>query len=368
MIELRWENGLVKDPVRLTDQIEMFVAFHQGAYPGGWGQPEFSAALKSETKVLAPPVVTIADQELLQLQDELGIDGLLPVGEEPSEGDEQGGVYAPDDEDGEYLQGEEADDLNPEFDSAARLVSRRAHWLKSLYPFTVESNVIKLVDNITEAHLAYLWLLASARHSQIDSLSKDLEDGFEAISKEAMQQLFPDWAEVFLFSKNSADRKEMGSRARDAVPVLAEKLNAQTRNRDPGSSQKEFGIDIAAVCSSSDYCGHPFFAFAQCTVTPEWWNKKHEAKARHALSAYISVDTDHSNLVFTPTFPLSADDSFSYSIEHLSDCTLYERYRICNLLQKSGLFEQVQLPSEIQNPMERIGFNALVNGKIDAKE
>lgn len=361
MIELSWDNGSVRDPVKLTDQIEMFVAFHHGAYPGGWGQAEFSTALKSETKVLEPAAVTQADQELLQIQDELGIGGLLPDGREPSDGDELGDGFTPDNEGGDYLQGEEADELNPQFESAVRLVTRRAHWLKSLYPFTAEGNVIKLVDKITRAHLAYLWLLASAKHNQIDSLSKDLEDGFELISREAMQQLFPDWAEVFLFSKNSEDRKEMGSRARDAVPVLAEKLNAETRNRDPGSTQKEFGIDIAAVCSSKDYCGHPFFAFAQCTVTPEWWNKKHEAKARNALSAYVNVDTDHSNLVFTPTFPLSEDDSFCYSIEYLSDCTLYERYRICSLLQKSQLFEEGRLPSEIQNPMEQIGFNDLIN-------
>ena len=361
MIELSWDNGSVKDPVRLTDQIEMFVAFHQAAHLGGWGQAEFSAALKSETKESVPNVATRADQELLQLQDELGVDVLLTDEGEPSAGDEPPDGFDPDNEGGDYLQGEESDDLDPAFDSAVRLVGRRAHWLKSLYPFTVEGNVIKLVDNITKAHLAYLWLLACARHNQIDSLSRELEDGFEVISKEAMQQLFPDWAEVFLFSKNSADRKEMGSRAKDAVPVLAEKLNAETRDRDPGSSQKEFGIDIAAVCASKDYCGHPFFAFAQCTVTPEWWNKKHEAKARHALSAYVNIDTEHSNLVFTPTFPLSVDDSFSYSVEHLSDCTLYERYRICSLLQKSQLFENGQLPSEIQNPMEQIGFNALVN-------
>lgn len=354
MIELSWDNRLVNDPVKLTDQIEMFVAFHQGVYPGGWGQAEFSAALKSETKVLVPHVSTRSDQELLELQDELGVDGLLSDEEHPLEEDGFG-------QEEDYLQGDETDELDPDFDSAVRLVGRRAHWLESLYPFTVEGNVVKLVDNITKAHLAYLWLLACARHNQIDSLSRDLENGFEVISRAAMQQLFPDWAEVFLFSKNSADRKEMGSRAKDAVPVLAEKLNAETRDRDPGSSQKEFGIDIAAVCASKDYCGHPFFAFAQCTVTPEWWNKKHEAKARNALSAYVNIDTEHSNLVFTPTFPLGVDDSFSYSIEHLSDCTLYERYRICNLLEKSQLFEHDQLPNAILHPMEQIGFNALVN-------
>ena len=207
MIELIWENGLVNDPVKLTDQIEMFVAFHQRAYPGGWGEAEFVAALNSETKKLTPPVATIADQELLQLEDELGIDGLLTNGEESSDGDEPGDGYVLGDEDGDYLQGEESDELNPDFESATRLVSRRAHWLKSLYPFTVESNAIKLVDNITKAHLAYLWLLASARHSQIGSLSRDLENGFEVISKEAMQQLFPVWADVFLFSKKQCRQK-----------------------------------------------------------------------------------------------------------------------------------------------------------------
>ena len=354
MIELIWDNRLVNDPVKLTDQIEMFVAFHQGVYPGGWGQAEFSAALKSETKVLVPTVSTRADQELLQLQDELGVDGLLSDDEEPLEGDGFG-------EGEDYLQGEETDELNPDFDSAVRLVGRRAHWLESLYPFTVEDNVVKLVDNITRGHLAYLWLLACARHNQIDSMSDQLANGFEAVSKEAMQQLFPEWAEVFLFSKTSGDRREMGSRARDAVRLLADKLNAEMRGRDPGSSQKEFGIDIAAICTSKDYCGHPFFAFAQCTVTPEWWTKKHEAKARHALAAYVNVDSQHTNLVFTPTFPLSVDDLFSYSIEHLSDCTLYERFRICSLLQKSRLFEERELPSQIREPMEKIGFNSLID-------
>ena len=366
MIELNWENNLVRDPVKLADQIEMFVAFHNGAYPGGWGQDEFSAALKSETKTLVPPTGTQVDQELLQLQEEFGIEGLLTADVEPINEDGSGEEIGQEDDlsvgyEGEdYQQGEETDELAPEFDSAVRLVVRRAHWLKSLYPFTVEQNAIKLVADITKDHLAYLWLLACARHNQIDSMSGELADGFEIVSKEAMRQLFPDWAEVFLFSKSSADRREMGSRAKDAVPVLAEKLNAQTRGRDPGSSQKEFGIDIAAICTSKDYCGHPFFAFAQCTVTPEWWNKKHEAQARNALSAYVNVDSDHTNLVFTPTFPLSVDDAYSYSIEHLSDCTLYERYRICGLLKKSQLFEQAELPTEIRKSMEKIGFHALV--------
>ena len=159
-----WSEDIIKDAVDLTDCIELVVAFSDDDYYGRFTHADF---------------IDIVQSELLG------------------------------DDDSSFFQGEEVDDFNELFEDAMALIKRRASWLGEIYPFRQENGEVQFAPQTSKKHyLWYLFLLACSCHNRIPSLRNALRVQFENICKEAMRALFPDWAEVFLFSQNSNDRKK----------------------------------------------------------------------------------------------------------------------------------------------------------------
>ena len=311
MIDFDWNEDIIKDAVDLTDCIELVVAFSDDDYYGRFTYANFE---------------DIAQSALWG------------------------------DDDSSFLQGEQVDDFSASFEDAMALIERRALWLGETYPFRVENGEVQFAPQTSEKlYLWYLFLLACSCHNRIPSLRNALRVQFENICKEAMRALFPDWAEIFLFSQNSEDRRKLGWLAKEAIPALAKKLNAQVApDAQLPNTQEEYGIDLIAICSFGDELEYPFFAFAQCTVAKEWWTKKHEAQARHALSGIIRLDTDHTNFLLIPHFPRINATEWREPRQHTINCILCDRYRICRLLEKSDPFTRQNMPPGISEIVQEI--------------
>ena len=310
MIDFLWSQKIVEDVVDLADCIELVVALNKDDYDGRFTRAHFIQVVQSE---------------------------ILLEGED------------------DFLQGEKVDDFNRYFEGAMDLIKNRALWLRETYPFRQEQGEVKFAPQTSKKHyLSYLFLLACSCHNRIPSLRHALTVEFENLCKEAMRELFPACAEVFLFSQNSKDRKNLGWSATEAIPALAKKLNTQVlQNAKLPNTQREYGIDLIAIYPFGDKVEYPFFAFAQCTVAKEWWTKQREAKADQDLKGVMSL-TNHTNFLLTPHFPRINLTEWRADQLVSIDCILCDRYRICRLLEKSKPLTCQDLPRGMYNIFQEI--------------
>lgn len=314
MLEIEWSSAVTKDPLILADAIELAVAFGDESYGGQFTQADFQHLTATEN---------------------LGDD------ESP-------------------IPGDEADERVEQFEQALTLIGNRARWLGTTYPFNVVEQEVRLTPhrNLRRC-LCYLFLLVCSNGISVPSLKRALPVQFEDLCKEAFRALFPEWAEVLSFSQYSEDRKTVfGYSAKRAVPKLADKLNASLKNEEGiPDTQREFGIDIIAICPFGDQTPYPFFAFAQCTIQEEWWDKRQEAKASSALTGFIDLNACHSNFLMIPHFPRYNLDDWSEDPSRTGDCIICDRFRICRLLERSSFFEHDALPERIDEAFQTLEAN-----------
>ena len=307
MLDISWSSTITKDPLTLADAIELVVAFGEDNGKGRFNRADFQH---------------VVDTENLN------------------------------DDDDSYLAGDQADERNDQFEQALTLIKNRALWLGSVYPFTVITDEVTFAPQTsTYDYLPYLFLLVCSNGNCVPSLKSALPAQFENLCKEAFRALFPEWADVLLFSQNSQDRKDIfGWAASDAVPKLAEKLNAGlVSSGELSDTQREFGIDLIAICPFDDGVAHPFFAFAQCTIEQEWWDKRHEANAESSLTGFVTLNARHSNFLMIPHFPRYRLEQWSEDPGRTGGCILCDRFRLCVMLGRSNFLECGKPPESIAN-------------------
>ena len=314
MIDIPWDTSITRNPLILADAIELTVAFGDD-YVSPFTRANFQRLVSTEN--------------------------LSDDGED-------------------YLSGDEIDELIGKFEQAISLIRNRALWLGQMYPFSVDAGEVRFTPQAgLRRHLPYLFLLVCSNANYVPTLKREVPDRFEDLCKDALGSLFPDWAEVLSFSQKSEDRKTIfGWGADEAVPNLAAKLNTGlvNANRLP-NTQREFGIDIIAICGFGDESAYPFFAFAQCTVAKEWWSKRHEAIADAALTGFVNLSARHSNFMMIPHFPRYKLDEWSEDPGRTGNCILCDRFRICELLDKSNSFDYDSPPSSISEVFETLEQN-----------
>lgn len=305
MLDMAWSSAITKDPIVLADAIELTVAFSEEDCNGSFTLAHFQRFVASENLS---------------------------------------------DDDQSYLTGDEADERNEQFEQAVTLIRNRASWLGGAYPFSVESNEVRFSPQPSVSKfLPYLFLLVCSNGNFVPSLRSALPTEFEDLCKEAFRALFPNWAEVVSFSQKSQDRKAIfGLPANEAVPKLANKLNTAPINVESlPKTQREFGIDIIAICSLGDQAAYPLFAFAQCTIQQEWWSKRHEAIAQTELTGFITLNARHSNFLMIPYFPRYKLEEWSEDPARTGNCIICDRFRLCVLLEKSEFFEYDKPPATV---------------------
>lgn len=305
MLDMTWSPDTTKDPLILADAIELAVAFAKDDYDGRFTRADFQHLAASES---------LDDNEM------------------------------------SYLTGDQADERTEQFEQALSLIKSRASWLGVGYPFGVSANEVRFSPPTAIGKcLPYLFLLVCSNGNYVPSLKSALPTQFENLCKEAFRSLFPEWAEVLLFSQKSQDRMtHFGWAASDAVPKLAKKLNADLVNAAQlSNTQREFGIDLIAICPFDDQAPYPLFAFAQCTIEQEWWGKRHEAIAQTELAGFVHLNALHSNFLMIPHFPRYSLEEWSEDPGRTGNCILCDRFRLCRLLEKSKFFEHNNPPASI---------------------
>ena len=324
MLDISWSSDITENPLRLADAIELAVAFGGDNYNNRFTRADFQYCVDTEN---------LSDDDY------------------PS-----------------YLTGDQADERNIHFEEALKLIRDRAKWLGTAYPFSVETDEVQFKPQPTpRRHLPYLFLLVCSNGNSVPTLKSALPDQFELLCKEALRSLFPHWAIVLSFGQRSEDRKAIfGYSAKKAVPKLAAMLNAELLKADQiPDTQQEFGIDIIAICPFGDQSGHPFFAFAQCTLGQDWWKKRHEASADSELGAFVHLEANHSNFLMIPHFPRYNLDCWSEKPWRTGNCILCDRFRICNLLEKSHFSELNNFPSGIANIFSKLEENLVsIHGSL----
>lgn len=312
MLELSWSAEISRDPLYLADAIELLVAFDSEEFQGRFTRAHFIQWMTMEE----------IDQATQQ-----------------------------------YVHGDDLDDQHDCFDQALAVMRSRTEWLGSTYPYVIEGDEIRLTNDLSEeVTVAYLFLLVCANSRFTPSLSKHLPSQFERLCKEAYSVLFPDWANVLLFSKDSDDRKNMfGSQERVAVPKLATMLNTVEKEAEVlGHTQREYGIDLLAIWGFGDLAPYPVFAFAQCTIQESWWEKRHQARADSELTGVIDLNVGHTNFLMIPHFPRYSLGEWSVGAARSGNCILCDRLRICNLLKRSTVFNDGQIPDTLRNVFQKL--------------
>ena len=295
MLDLPWSSGISKDPLLLVDAIELLVAFDRDTFRGSFTRADFLHWVAMED---------IVDE------------------------DAQSG----------YVNGDMADERNESYEQAIAIAHLRAMWLGEKYPFVVEHGELRLADYATSSQgVSYLFLLICANREFVPSLRQRIPTEFEYLCREAFRSLFPGWADVKLFSKDSDDRRDFfGRSAKQAIPALATMLNASVKDADRiPDTPREFGIDLVAVCSFPDRVPYSAFAFAQCTVAKEWWEKRDEARASRELTGFVDLNAEHLNFLMIPHFPRYNGREWSVDPAHTGNCILCDRLRLCVLLDMS---------------------------------
>ena len=307
MLDIPWDSQITTDPLLLADAVELTLAFDAENFDHRFTRADFQHILATEN---------------------------LNENEES------------------YVAGDQADERNEYFDQALERIAQRSIWLGENYPFRVEHDAARLeMPDDFKCCLPYLLMLVCSNGKSVPSLKSNLPVQFEDLCKEAMRSLFPSWADVLSFSQKSEDRKNIfGYSARDAVRTLAAKLHARLIAPDLiPDTQREFGIDIVAICPVPDEAPYPFFAFAQCTIREDWWTKRHEALANSSLTEFVNLTAQHSNFLMIPHFPRYSLADWSEDPSRTGNCILCDRLRICDLLERSDAFKQGRLPASIVN-------------------
>ena len=303
MIDLDWSSNFARDPLVLADAIELTVAFSEESN-GRYTQADFL-------------------HDVAESFNQNGSD---------------------------FPSGDQIDESVRRFEQAVTVIRDRSTWLDDSYPFKVVKREVQFDPCAnTKLALPYLFMLVCANDNFVPDLQEDLALQFEYLCKEALEVLFPEWAEVLMFSNKSDDRKVIfGYQANKAVPILADKLNTRVNDDEELSEGgREYGIDIVVICGFGDASTYPYFAFAQCTIGQRWWDKRHEAKAETQLTGVVKLNANHTNFLMIPHLPRYNLDGWSQKSNLTGDCIICDRFRICRMLEKSKSFDYERPPSHV---------------------
>ena len=230
--------------------------------------------------------------------------------------------------------------------SRIALIRDRTAWLGEKYPFAVVEGEVRFAPvSPTSQFLPYLFLLLCSNRNCVPHLKNQLPVQFEYLCKEALRDCFQNGQESCYLAKTAKTEKRYSVGA--AIPNLAAMLNASVLDETRITDTREFGIDIVAICPFEDQSAYQFFAFAQCTVGQEWWDKRHEANAENSLAGFIQLNARHTNFLMIPYFPRYNLLQWSEDASRTGNCILCDRLRICGLLEKSSSFSCDEPPDKV---------------------
>jgi len=182
----------------------------------------------------------------------------------------------------------------------------RSKALLPYYPFSVKNETIKIVDELSEEHRVYRFLLACSRLRSFKGrgVPQRWARSFARLSNIAMGALAPMQATSRIFDANSDDRRHYyDTDLRLALPILGQDLGVISVNHDEcrkADSSGDAGFDIVATLPFDDGAATNFAILGQCgSQEIEWPKKTLEAHSLNCRS-YFQIQYDYPNVMFTP--------------------------------------------------------------------
>ena len=214
-----------------------------------------------------------------------------------------------------------------------QVIEYRHNAFKAYYPFKLseDSERIELIENITNQHRFYFFLLYCSTLGYCDSYSNKLTSLFELVSVRVMKNILPSQAECFFFGSSNIEDLQSASNFYDRLAELVNTLGEHISSHlSPESLSKyhkgDGGLDIYGFVRLGDTLRHFPIYFAQCACTPEWLSKQNSSK-RGRWNNFMTFAVTPLNIIFIPFSFRSANGEWheQYKIE---DSILMDRQRL----------------------------------------
>lgn len=237
---------------------------------------------------------------------------------------------------GEETHLENANKQENQINDYFRVIQYRVSECNGYYPFVIdEDNYMQVVDQLTDKHQVYLFLLLCAsisfmNQSDLHTFTSD----FEKFCKLVMSLLLPAFAKVELFGTSRQAGTFKGN-LKERIKTLADLLHVRT-TKDFDLSQKyerisggDNGIDIVYYIPIDKASIIPF-GFAQCTCSHDKWVAKQISVSEIDWRNILNPLPPYPYYVFVPFSCHNAGGEFDNVID--IKAILIDRVRIVKLI------------------------------------
>jgi len=213
-------------------------------------------------------------------------------------------IDEPDLDDNEYPDGDSGSEISSReqryIDECYRQLEYRINEFSDVYPFTLQSEVLKLKDDLSDLNMLYLFLLLASRSRTFGGnrgLTQRIANVFEEVCKDSLQKLMNSDARVIMFGPTSEDRGALfDSNLRRALPKLASFMGMTMAPDWSPSAEKAQGdgkIDLVGVQRLDQAQGGWNVFIGQCAAMEEeknWEPKRAQADIKfHASRFHFTV-------------------------------------------------------------------------------
>src|SRR5690606_16064479 len=158
------------------------------------------------------------------------------------------------------------------------LLTQRAISFDNDYPFNIQNENLTLKDNLSNKQKLYIFLLLSSNLNLFKPFQSDLTSEFELVSKEALKNYLPNFAQVKNFGKNT----EFQGYAHEKIRLLASEMNINVDEEYLSTiasmGTQDLGLDVVGWMPLLDKIGNYISIFGQCACGKDWNKKLNETR------------------------------------------------------------------------------------------
>jgi hypothetical protein len=226
------------------------------------------------------------------------------------------------------------------------------------YPIRILEKRISVVDNFSEKHLYYIFLLLSANLHYTGFYRPDLTADFEKVSLDAIKKYLPGGKYgIFGISGNLIAKGKIIKRIRELIKELGEKESPYLKDKID-YKRGDAGLDVYAYFPFEDKLGSKLIVFGQCACGDNWEKKQYESKIDR-WGNFAKFLCDPINCIFIPLDFHNIDGGW-HDPTYIENSILLDRKRILDLYINTSISEFNNLKSySIINQIlkEKVEFN-----------
>jgi hypothetical protein len=226
------------------------------------------------------------------------------------------------------------------------------------YPIKISGKIISVVDNFSEKHLYYIFLLLSANLHYTGFYKSDLTADFEKVALSAIEKYIPGGKYgIFGISGNSIVKGKIIKRIRGLIEELGERESPYLKDKID-YKRGDAGLDVYAYFPFEDKLGSKLIVFGQCACGDNWEKKQYESKIDR-WGNYAKFLSNPINCIFIPLDFHNIDGGW-HDPTYIENSILLDRKRILDLFINTSISEFRKLKSYniiTQILKEKIEFN-----------